>query len=198
MDSGGLPENHKANCVHLFCCFSIENQKSCKENMMTQPIERVRTITWENPKNSARDASMISGLDYLKSILDGKIAQPPIAKLVGYRIADVEEGKAVFELTPGEYHYNPFATVHGGITTTLLDTTLTAAVLSTLPVGLACFTIEIKVNFLRQVSSVTGKLTCIAEMTHSGSRIAVASGRVMDIKNELYATAVSTCMIIKS
>ena len=165
---------------------------------MDQTADRIRQINWENPEKSKRNASLISGFDYLKAILDGEIAQPPVANLVGYRIADVEEGKAVFELTPGEYHYNPFATVHGGITTTLLDTTMTAAVLSTLPKGKACFTIEIKVNFLRQISAATGKIKCMADVTHSGGRIAVATGRVLDMKNELYASAVSTCMIIKS
>ncbi len=85
---------------------------------MPQSIKRARNITWGNPKKIAWNDSVISGLDYLKLILDGKIAQPPIARLVGYKISDVEKGKAVFKLMPVEYHYNPFATVHSGISTT--------------------------------------------------------------------------------
>ena len=95
-----------------------------------EKIKRKRIIIWENPKNSARDATSISGLDYLKSIKEGKINPPPVAMLVGYKISEVDNGYAVFELNPEEYHYNPFSTVHGGIISTLLDTTMTASVLS--------------------------------------------------------------------
>ena len=109
-------------------------------------IERVHTLTWEDPKISARDTGSISGIDYLRAIKNGQIESPPVAKLVGYRIADVESGRAIFTLTPAEYHYNSFATVHGGIASTILDTTMTAAVLSTFPVGVGCSTLEIKVN----------------------------------------------------
>ncbi len=33
--------------------------------------KRIRTITWDDPKISARDAISISGLDYLRSIKMG-------------------------------------------------------------------------------------------------------------------------------
>jgi len=104
-------------------------------------IERKRTIIWDDPKNNARDATSISGLDYLKAIKDDKINPPPVAMLVGYKISEVDHGYAVFELDPAEYHYNPFATVHGGIISTLLDTTMTASVLSTLQKGISCSTV---------------------------------------------------------
>jgi hypothetical protein len=57
-------------------------------------IERVHTLTWEDPKISARDAGSISGIDYLCAIKNGQIESPPVAKLVGYRIAEVESGRA--------------------------------------------------------------------------------------------------------
>ena len=39
--------------------------------------QRVYTITWEDPKISAKDVTSISGLDYLRSIRDGKIKPLP-------------------------------------------------------------------------------------------------------------------------
>lgn len=159
--------------------------------------QRVHTITWEDPKISARDATSISGLDYLRSIKDGKIKPPPIAMLVGYRIQEVEKGSAIFELEHAEYHYNPFATVHGGIASTLLDTATTAAVLSTLSIGLSCSTIEFKVNFIRPITSKTGVVRCRAKTIHIGSRVATAEGKITDNKGKLYAHAVSTLMVFK-
>ncbi|MBC2716635.1 MAG: PaaI family thioesterase [Desulfobacteraceae bacterium] len=157
--------------------------------------ERTRTISWEDPKISVRDANAVSGLDYLKAIKAGKISPPPIARLVGYRIVDVENGAAVFEIAPGEHHYNPFSTVHGGILSTLLDTTMTAAVLSTLPIGKSCSTLEMKVNFVRPVTGKTGRICCRAGIIHSGSRIATASGKIFDDNERLVAHGISTCMI---
>ncbi len=163
--------------------------------MTSDNKERTRTITWEDPKISARDANALSGLDYLKSIKGGNISPPPIARLVGYKVDDVETGAAVFEIEPGEYHYNPFSTVHGGILSTLLDTTMTAAVLSTLPIGKSCSTLELKINFVRPVTAKTGLIRCRAEIVHSGSRIATASGKVFGDKEKLVAHGISTCII---
>jgi uncharacterized protein (TIGR00369 family) len=159
--------------------------------------QRVHTINWEDPKISVRDATSISGIDYLRSIRDGKTKPPPIAMLVGYRIREVGKGSAVFELEPAEYHYNPFATVHGGIASTLLDSAMTAAILSTLSVGLSCATVEFKVNFIRPITSKTGIVQCKAKMIHVGNRIATAEGRIIDNNEQLYAHAVSTLMIFK-
>ena len=161
-------------------------------------MNRKRTIIWDDPKTNKRDAAAsISGLDYLKAIKDGKISPPPIAILVGYKIFEVNNGYAVFELNPAEYHYNPFATVHGGILSTLLDTTMTASVLSTLQKGISCTTVEIKVNFIKPVTAKTEILRCEAQPIHIGKRLATVEGRLKDKNDELYAHGTSTCSIFK-
>jgi len=50
---------------------------------------RIRTVTWEDPKISARDAMSISGFDYLCSIKDGKIKPPPVAVRLGNRLSQL-------------------------------------------------------------------------------------------------------------
>jgi uncharacterized protein (TIGR00369 family) len=117
--------------------------------------------------------------------------------LLGYKLYEVDNGHAVFELVPGEHHYNPFATVHGGIISTLLDTTMTASVLSTLQKGITGSTVEIKVNFVRPITAKTAILRCEARPIHVGKRLATADGRLKDINGELYAHGVSTCAIFK-
>jgi uncharacterized protein (TIGR00369 family) len=161
-------------------------------------MERKRTIFWDDPKINKRDAATsISGLDYLRAIKDGRINPPPVAMLVGYKIFEIENGYAVFELNPAEYHYNPFATVHGGILSTLLDTAMTASVLSTLSKGISCSTIEIKVNFIRPVTADTEALRCEARPIHVGKRLATVEGRLKDKNGKLYAHGISTCAIFK-
>jgi uncharacterized protein (TIGR00369 family) len=158
---------------------------------------RNRTITWEDPKISSRMAADISGLDYLCDIRDGRISPPPVARLVGYRLVEVEERRTLFELEPAGYHYNPFSSVHGGMITTLLDTSITAAVITTLPKGFTCSTLELKVHFIRPVFESTGVIRSQGSIIHLGRHIAVAEGTVRDLQGKKYAHATSTCMIIK-
>ena len=159
--------------------------------------KRTRTIQWEDPQISSRDTKNISGLDYLCAIRDGRIAPPPAAHLVGYHILNVDTGQAVFELTPSEYHYNPFSTVHGGMLSTLLDTAMTGAVLTLLPPGKACSTLELKINFIRPVSSRTGPVRAKANVIHAGKQVATVEGRLFDANEKLYAHATSTCLIFQ-
>lgn len=156
---------------------------------------RSRTVTWEDPRVSRRDPAAIAGLDYLLAIREGRIPQPPAARLVGYRLSEVARGRVVFELEPDECHYNPFATVHGGIIGTLLDSAMTAAVLSTLGIGLTCSTLEMKVNFVRPVTGAAGLLRAEGSVIHAGSTVATAEGRLLDGAGKLYAHAVTTCAI---
>lgn len=165
---------------------------------VNKDTQRIHTVTWEDPRISARDAGSISGLDYLRAIRDGTIKPPPIAMLIGYRISEIEAGHAVFELEPAEYHYNPFATVHGGIACTLLDTTMTASVLSTLPIGVSCSTLDIKVTFFRAITVDTGTVRCEGKIIHSGNRITTAEATLMDDQGKSYAHAVGICMISRA
>ncbi len=158
---------------------------------------RIHTVTWQDPRVSARDAASISGLDYLRAIKEGKIKPPPAAVLIGYQLHEIDVGRVVFELEPAEYHYNPFASVHGGILSTVLDSAMTSAILTTLPAGVGCSTLEIKVNFVRPITDRTGRVICEGKIIHGGNRIAIAEGRITDSHDKLCAFAVSTCIIFR-
>ncbi len=161
-------------------------------------MNRKRIITWEDPRVNKKDATESTcGLDYLKAIRDGKISPPPVASLVGYKIREVDFGFAVFELNPAEYHYNPFETVHGGILSTLLDTSMTASILSTLPGGVYCPTIDIKISLIKPVTEKTGILHCEGKPIDIGNRLAVAEGWLKDENDKLYAHGTCTCAIKK-
>ena len=69
----------------------------------------------------------MSGLEFLQRIADGRLPQPPITETLGFRLAEVAPGFALFTMTPQFRHYNPIATVHGGVTATLLDSCMSCA-----------------------------------------------------------------------
>ena len=139
-------------------------------------------------------ASM-SGLDFLHGMLRGELPGPPIAKTLGFALAEIEEGRAVFVSVPGVQHYNPIRTVHAGYTATLLDSCMACAVLSTLPKGTAFTTMEFKVSLLRPMTKDTGPVRAEGTLLSRGRRGATAEGRLTDEKGKLLAHATTTCLI---
>jgi uncharacterized protein (TIGR00369 family) len=157
---------------------------------------RERTITWEDPLAAAAQGSGLSGLEYMRAIAAGEIPPPPIAMLMGFELDAVEEGRAVFAVTPREYHYNPIGVVHGGLAATLLDSAMGCAVHTTLPAGTAYTTLEVKVNFARPITGDTGRVVCAGTVIHRGRTIATAEGRLTAADSgKLLAHGTTTCLL---
>ena len=168
--------------------------------MITEPghnSNRNLIVTWDDPMVGAKAARTMSGLEFLRAIVAGEIPPPPISKLLGFKLKHVDTGRAVFELEPAEYHYNPIGMFHGGVADTVLDSAMGCAIHSTLPLGCGYSTVELKVNFVRPMSTKTGKVRCEAKTIHIGTRIATAEARLVDDKGTLYAHGTTTCMIFR-
>ena len=159
---------------------------------------RKRTVSWEDPRVLADAGKSLSGLEYLRKIVASELPPPPIGALMNFRINEVEEGRAVFSVTPAEYHYNPIGVVHGGVAATLLDSAMGCAVHSMLPAGASYTTLEIKVNYIRPMTTETGPVRCEAKVIHVGARTASAEGRIEDERGKLYAHGTTTCIIFRS
>ena len=100
---------------------------------MTAPPVRAKTVTWDDPIQTAKALRGLSGMDALRALQSGDVPPPPIVKLLGLAFGDVEPGKVSFRLVPDESHFNLLGMVHGGAIATLLDTVLGCAVHSVLP-----------------------------------------------------------------
>ena len=137
----------------------------------------------------------LDGLTFLQAIVDGTLPAPPIAQTLGFNLVHVEKGKAIFEGLPEYRHYNPIGVVHGGYGATILDSAMGCAVHSTLRAGDIYTTLELKINFLRPLTSSTGPVRGIATVIHAGRTTALAEGRLEDAGGKLYAYASSTCLI---
>src|SRR5579864_8035641 len=59
-----------------------------------QPVRRERTIHWEDPMATPREAARRGwrGIEFLRAIRDGELPPPPIAELMGMTLSTVEEG----------------------------------------------------------------------------------------------------------
>jgi uncharacterized protein (TIGR00369 family) len=159
-------------------------------------MDRKLEVRWQDPLALAEAARGMAGIDFLRAMRDGKLALPPICTLLGYRLAEVEPGRAVFEITPAEQHYNPIGVVHGGIAMTLLDSAMGCAVQTRMPAGGGYTTLEAKTNLVRAVTLSTGKLRAIGKVVHVGKRVATAEARLEDADGKLYAHATTTCIVL--
>jgi uncharacterized protein (TIGR00369 family) len=101
----------------------------------------------------------------------------------------------VFSLLPGEEHYNPIGSMHGGVYATLLDSAAGCAVQSTLPQGTGYTSVDLAVKFLRPVTVDTGRVRAVGTVLNGGRRTALAEARLLDDEDRLLAHATSTCMI---
>jgi uncharacterized protein (TIGR00369 family) len=141
-------------------------------------------------------ASM-SGLELLQGMIAGRFPGPPMMQLIGFRLAEVDSGRAVFEGTPSLAHYNPLGTVHGGYAATLLDSCMGCAVHTTLPKGVGYTTLEFKVNLVRALTADTGPVRADGKIVNGGRRVATAEGRLTDAQGRLLAHATTTCLVFE-
>lgn len=164
--------------------------------MTDETRRRSRETTWEDPAISAARIPELPGIKFLRAMGRGELPAAPMGRTLGIEPVRVEEGRAVFAVEPGEHHYNPMGTVHGGLAAALCDTALGCAVHSLLPAGSGYTTLELKVNFVRPITARTGRLECEGSVVHIGARTATAEARVVDGRGKLYAHATTTCLLL--
>jgi uncharacterized protein (TIGR00369 family) len=139
----------------------------------------------------------MSGLEFMRGILDGRLPAPAIAEHLDYFLHSVEPGRVTFRGTPAFAHTNPMGTVHGGWYGTLLDSAMACAVMTKVPKGSVYTTLEYKINIVRPIPLGT-EIDCIGEIDHAGRSTGIAHGEIRGVEDgRLYATGSTTCIIMK-
>ncbi|MFJ6833653.1 PaaI family thioesterase [Streptomyces sp. NPDC091209] len=156
---------------------------------------RSRTYDWQDPAVSAAAVGEYSGLDFLRAVRAGRLPAPPITATLGMTLEEVEHGRVVFALVPGEEHYNPIGSVHGGVYATLLDSAAGCAVQSVLPRGTGYTSLDLNVKFLRPITVDTGEVRAVGTVLSSGRRTALAQAELFDAADRLLAHTTSSCLL---
>ncbi len=158
---------------------------------------RQRAYEWDDPAVAAAAARELDGLSFFRAIMDGRLPAPPIMATLGIRAVSFEPGKAVFEVTPAEYHYNPIGSVHGGVYATICDSACGCAVHTLLPAGAFYTSIDLDTRFIRPITLAAGRLLCEGTVDYIGSRTALAKARLVNAEGKLFAQATSNCLIVR-
>lgn len=158
---------------------------------------RSRTFDWADPAEALHQARQAgTGLDALQAMIDGTIAPPPIAQLMGFTLTEVGDGFAVFECLPAEFHYNPIGAVHGGLACTLLDSALGCAGHTTLPAGIGYTSVDLNVRYLRPITHASGMLRATGRVIKGGRRVIFTEGELIDGAGQTVATATSSLLVL--
>ena len=144
---------------------------------------------------TAEVGANLTGLEQLRAMMAQKRG-PGIAESLGFKLVEIEEGRAVFEGTPGLHVYNPINTVHGGYAATLLDSACGCAVHSKLVAGQSYTTLELKVAYHKAMTAETGPVRAVGTIVSIGRRAAFAEARLTDASGRLYASATSSLLLI--
>src|SRR5256885_1653156 len=147
--------------------------------------------------SSERQKEM-SGLDFVQGLATGTLPLNMIAQTLGYDVIKAEKGRVVVAVEPSEAHLNPYGTVHGGLTATLLDSCMGLAVQSTLDKGFVQTTVEFKISLMRPITPETGRIKAEGVVLNCGRRVGTAEGRLTDGKGRLLAHGTTTCLIFES
>ena len=127
----------------------------------------------------APERADLTGLEYIEAVRDGRFPLSPMARTIGWRILEVEEGRVTLCANPGAHLYN-HKTLHGGAMAAMLDGAMAFAVNSALPRKVRCRTLDLQASYLDAPTAESGELYARAEVIQLRNRIALAEGRIED------------------
>jgi uncharacterized protein (TIGR00369 family) len=119
----------------------------------------------------------------------------PVGELIGFKLVEAGEGRAMVTLEAGSQHTNPMGTLHGGILCDIADAAMGIAFNSTLGATESFTTVELKINFFRPVWKA--QLRAEGKVVRRGKTVGYVECEVTDENGRAIAKASSTCLVLR-
>jgi uncharacterized protein (TIGR00369 family) len=119
----------------------------------------------------------------------------PVGELIGFKLVEAGEGRAMVTLEAGPQHTNPMGTLHGGILCDIADAAMGIAFNSTLGATESFTTVELKINFFRPVWKA--QLRAEGKVVRRGKTVGYVECEVTDENGRAIAKASSTCLVLR-
>lgn len=163
--------------------------KSVSTNIMKSTmVKSSMSSPWKKSRMNPAERQL--NPDARRSFRD--MREPPIAKLLGYKLTSLEPGQAVIELDATSHHRNPFGIIHGGVICTIADAAMATAYAALLRPEETFATLELKVNFLKPVRNA--RLRAVGKVLEKGRSVGLAQCDVIDKSQRVIAHATSSFM----
>jgi len=131
--------------------------------------------------------------DYINKLIE-MVNTSPYPRHLRMELASISVDQAVVTLKTEQCHLQPFGIVHGGVLATLIDTATFWSVFLKLPEDAGLVNIDLKLNYLKSVSS--GAMTAQGRCIRAGRSINYAEASVKDKEGNLIAHGTSTLMVL--
>lgn len=157
-----------------------------------------RTFSWNLSNDAVQDLVSLDKQQRIKFFENLPMENVPIGALMDFsRITVDNKGQVSFYIIPQEFRYNPLGTVHGGLAATVLDSCNSISANCQLDRGFLTMTTDIRVNYLRPITVLTGEITATAKIEKIGKKVIFVNGSLYDKSGKVYATASSTELVVK-
>ena len=114
----------------------------------------------------------------------------PFAKLLGIQVDSVVAGHAVLTMPVRDDHKQNHGVVHGGAIASLIDSSMAFAIIPLLAENERTTTVDLTIHYLRPLTEGVAKSS--ARVVRAGRRVIVVAAEVLDHKERLVATSLST------
>jgi len=116
--------------------------------------------------------------------------------VLGIESVRAADGECVMELEIDARHLSRAKRVHGGVYFTMLDTVMGRAIISRLPEGRGCATIDAHINYFRPAQA--GRIRAVGECIRLTRRTAYAEGTLLDAEGNMLARSSGTFFLTES
>jgi uncharacterized protein (TIGR00369 family) len=161
-------------------------------DLFSSATRRERVVDWQAPGPAAKAAAALSGMETMRAIRDGILPEPPMARLIDFRLRIAEPGRIVMELEPHEGLENTIGLLHGATAAALLDTAMGCAISTMLPAGQGAVTLDLKLTYLRPLSVKSGTISAEGKLIKLGRQTSYTEGFVRDGAGNLAVHATAT------
>ena len=165
-------------------------------DLFSSAMRRERVVDWQAPGPAAKAAAGMTGMEAMCAIRDGILPEPPMARLIDFRLRIAEPGRIVMELEPHESLENTIGLLHGATAAALLDTAMGCAISTMLPAGQGAVTLDLKLTYLRPLSVKSGKISAEGKIIKLGRLTSYTEGFVRDGAGNLAVHATATFSMI--
>jgi uncharacterized protein (TIGR00369 family) len=165
-------------------------------DLFSSATRRERVVDWQAPGPAAKAATTMSGMEAMRAIRDGILPEPPMARLIDFRLRIAEPGRIVMELEPHESLENAIGLLHGATAAALLDTAMGCAISTRLPAGQGAVTLDLKLTYLRPLSVRSGTIFAEGKLIKLGRQTSYTEGFVRDGSGNLAVHATATFSMI--
>jgi uncharacterized protein (TIGR00369 family) len=165
-------------------------------DLFSPATRRERVVDWQAPRPAARVAAGMTGMQAMCAIRDGILPEPPMARLIDFRLRVAEPGRIVMELEPHESLENTIGLLHGATAAALLDTAMGCAISTMLPAGQGAVTLDLKLTYLKPLSVKSGKISAEGKIIKLGRQTSYTEGFVRDGAGNLAVHATATFSMI--